>query len=519
MTRLWKRMKISSLCLCAVLAVASTVLAGINPAVVSFSGESWATEAQNGRKIVRCTGGFYHVVYKAFTGMQPTVEYSFSLDPQGVNWSVPAVVPGAMPGFCPALAIDQNDLLHLVWSDNLEIWYSNAPAGTNAWSPPMIVSMMPQTQSTWPSIDCDSNNAIHVAWQEVNFTNGIDDEIVYASSNNGGLTFSAPVQVSMKIPPTSGESERPCIACPVNWAPGSVHIVWDEVQKNPLTPFLVYHSADSGMGWTAPVLVSQIVPGQPDTEGLGPCLVVDAADNPHVVYSHWNLAAMKGVFYNQGANMGGFWSFGSAVMVSPTVNTFDVPNPTLSMDPDGVLRCIWHDDTLPGLNTRTLYYSYLEPGWGQWTMPMSFNTADYNCASLVYKNQFNRGGYACWTDGQIAPTNIQAAACPPVTIKLSGTPTSAKPGQTISWFASADNWTNVWQKTGVWIEAVLPNGKIFVKPFGNYNLPPGFSGGANMSIKIPATAPTGSYMISVVVGKLNVEDWDRDTFQLTVTRG
>ena len=88
-----------------------------------------------------------------------------------------------------------------------------------------------------------------------------------------------------------------------------------------------------------------------------------------------------------------------------------------------------------------------------------------------------------------------------------------------TWFASANNDTNVNQMTGVWIEAILPNGALFVKAIGNFNLAPSFSGGRNMSIKIPATAPIGNYTISVVIGKRNVEDWDRDTFQLTLTRG
>ena len=466
---------------------------------VSFLMTGGDTSMENGRRMVRDSAGFYHTVI-CNPHATPVLESLSSLDTWGKAWTPSMVLPFA-PAQCPALAIDMNDILHLVWSDGWDVWYASSPAGMNTWSAALNLSNSIWTASIVPSIDCDAQ-AIHVVWQELDYYGpGTGDEILYCSSIDNGMSFGMPTNVSNN----PFESERPCVACPYDWSPGSAHVTWDEIQNS----FQIYHTAtpDNGATWQSTVLVSQVTAGQPDLAGLFACLVVDGSDNPHVTYSQGNNYG--GVFYNSSTDGGA--TFGNREQLAATVESF--PMPTLAMDADGVLRVLWHDETNPPYTDHTILYSYKEPGWGEWTAPASFDTFDYHDASYVYKNQPGRGGYAVWTDAYYPNSNIQAAAVPPLIIKVSNTPTQAHPGTTIRWNAYVENHTSFTQTFQVRLEVRLPSGGLYTKPYGTHTVTPYFSGNANVSVRIPGSAPLGTYTMSLVIAQ-NACDWDRDSFDL-----
>lgn len=519
MVRLTSTIKIPTIIMAVLLLAGMTASAGIIPWVVSFTGDVWATQYQGGRKIVQDSTGIYHVVYQAWTGNATVIEYVYSLNKQGTAWSPPVQIPGSSPGYIPAIAIDMNDILHVVWSDNVDIQYSTSPAvppGTGWLAPPVNVSNNPNFASIMCSIDCDANFQIHVVWQEVDFTAPLADEILYSTAPGPGGPFTVPFNISNN----PNESERPCVACPQNWAPGSIHVVWDEIGGG-WPSFQIFHSAFFGGAWTPATMVSQMAPGVPDVQGLGACVAVDGNDNPHVTYSHWTLAPFS-VCYNQGTFGGAGWTFGNTTYVAGTTQTYDVPNPTITIDTDGIIRLIWTDDASPPgppppPRQRTLYYSFYDAGFGAWRTPTSFQTLDYHVASYVYKNQM-RGGYAVWTDGDTAWTNLQAADVPPVYLKLTGTPSSAPRGATLFWTVHLVNPTTVNQGVELWLELTAPippapKARLY-KVLPNY--PPGYKSG-RMRQKIPAGAPTGTYCFTVMAAwSPFAQFWDSDSFQVVI---
>jgi len=486
---------------------------------VSTSGERAATQGAGGRKIVRDGNGIYHAVYEAYTGVfpnMPVVEYCMSLDTAGTTWTAPFQVSGAPPlvGEDPAIAIDGNDNLHVVWHDDdlnqqSGIWYRKYDAAAGIWLNPVRISVTTDNDSIEPSIDCDGSGVIHVAWQEAYYSPLGQSEIFYSASMDGGISFSAPVPVSIL---DAGESERPCVACPVDWSGGTTHVVWDEARS--AVGFHVYHraTADNGSSWTAESVVSQLSPGNPET-GLFACLVVDSFDDPHVVYSHGNPAG--DVFYNR--SFDGGLTFGSRQAVAATEEIF--PEPTLSMDRDGILRLYWNDDVCPvrGDDRQVLHYSYLNPDLGSWTAPRSFKVQDldYTNPAALYKNQTERGGFVAWTFGESSPspTIVEAGALPPAAVDLSNTPASGQRGTFVYWTATATNLTASNRILDVWIEVTAPISHTFL--FRRLTVPPGSASGT-MRVFIPPAAPVGSYDISVVIGQMNNEDWDRDCFTMQV---
>jgi|GEM_PF-3362614 len=492
-----KKIGITLLTLILVSIAAGNILAGIDLTVLTFGGDSGT---EQGRRTVRDSMGFYHsVIY--FPTLMPTCEIHTSIDTWGKSWLPPFIGPW-MPCYNPSIAIDQQDVLHLVWSDGWMIYYSNSPAGMNLWSTVIPLSTG-QYMAITPSIDCDATGAIHVAWQEVSVGAPPNSEIFYAVSTNGGMGFSFPANLTNN----PDESERPCVACPFDWSPGQVHIAYDEAGA---LGFQVYHigSSNNGATWTTPAMVSQITAGAPDLSGLFACMVVDSQDDPHITYSQ---GSNRGdVFYNTSTDGG--LNFGDREFVAATTNDF--PGATIAIDTDEVLRVLWHDGAY--LN-RTLVYSYREMGWDDWAAPTSLNTYDFHNANYVYKNQQNRGGYFICTDGPSTASNVQAAACPPLTIVLSNTPSTGSPGSTISWRADVDNYTSFNQTFDLWLEARLPSGGVYTKPYNTFTVPAYFSGGGTMKVKLPASIATGVYSIAAVIGDTsNSEDWDRSTFDILV---
>jgi len=494
---------------------ASPDVVAVYGSAVAGTGTLYATGYSNGRKIVRDGSGFYHVVYAASTGSwpaMPVVEYCRSSNMFGAAWTKPVQVSAAQGNDpSPALAVDRDDNLHLVWHDDdyqaqSEIWYRKFDHASQSWLNPVMVSNLPATDSVSPSVDCDNNGVIHVVWQEAACSP--QSEIFYAMSSNGGLTFSAAVMVSIA---DLGESARPRVACPADWSTGHAHVVWHEARQG--SGLQVYHSAtpDNGLNWMAETPVSQTAPGVLDTAGLFPSLVVDGTDNPRVAYSQGN--ALGGVFYNRSFDAG--MTFGSRVQVAATADGF--PEPSLALDSHGVLRLLWHDGTA---GARSLHYAYREPGLGLWSAPFPITADDYHLASTVYKNRLVRGGYAVATDGDAEPTRIRRVPCPKAVVKLTNTPATAKRGQTVKWKAFVANQTRIAYNlaTDVWIEVTAPAPPA---PFSRLyvtvpSLPLGLSSGT-MSVYIPTTVPTGTYDMSVVTGIMGSEDWDRDFFRMAVT--
>ncbi len=126
------------------------------------------------------------------------------------GWSENAVV-----------AVDSKDIIHVVWDDdspgNGVIFYKRSADGGTSWS---IVRRLTWI-SGWaenPAITIDSNDTIHIVWDDSTF--GFT-EIFYKQSLDGGTTWSEAKRLTV----TSGHSSHPAIAAdPSN----IIHVVWED---------------------------------------------------------------------------------------------------------------------------------------------------------------------------------------------------------------------------------------------------------------------------------------------------
>lgn len=117
----------------------------------------------------------------------------------------------------PAIAINSNSTIHVVYDSLGDIYLKKSKDGGTIWSPAKRLSWT-SGLSEDAAIAVDISNAIHVVWSDDTPGNW---EVYYKSSADGGATWS-PVQ---RLIWTSGRSERPALAGDLN---NAIHIFWQD---------------------------------------------------------------------------------------------------------------------------------------------------------------------------------------------------------------------------------------------------------------------------------------------------
>jgi len=71
-----------------------------------------------------------------------------------------------------------------------DVWLSHSTDGGKSWAPPVAIS----SKGAEPSVVVSKNGQVHLMWSEE--TNGQKNHVLYATSKNQGLSFSAPIAIS-----------------------------------------------------------------------------------------------------------------------------------------------------------------------------------------------------------------------------------------------------------------------------------------------------------------------------------
>jgi len=285
----------------------------------------------------------------------------------------------------PAIAIANNDNIHVVWSDNTddEVWgydweimhvtYTTA----TGWSNATIVSdgynnvYWNDDSSGNPAIAIDNSNKVHIVWEDS--TNGIwgtDDEIMY-SSYTTATGWSNATLISdghNNIYWNDAWSERPDIAVDSS---GTVHVVWEDNTDGAWgsDTEIMYTSYTSSSGWSLPIVVSD---GYNDIfwnngDSKDPSISINPRDKIYVAWeddtdgawgSDWEIMCAN---YTEGDG----WS--NAVVISDGAggiywNVGSSGNPSIVADLNKV-HVVWQDDTdgIWGVDEEIMYTSITIP--------------------------------------------------------------------------------------------------------------------------------------------------------------
>lgn len=263
--------------------------------------------------------GNLHVVWEDNTPSNYGIMYATK--PIGGGWSTPINISNN-PGwsYAPDIAIDSNEGIHVVWGGG-GILYATKPVG-GSWTVPVNTS----NSGVWPSIAIDKEDTIHVVWQD--YILKIGEDILYGNKTIGGL-WSTPIDISNQ--PDTWE-ERPQIE--VDTGDG-LHVVWNGF----------YATRPYGGSWSTPVSI------EPDRMwGVG--TAIDNEDTLHVVWHN-----DYGDLLYAAKSMGDVWSTPENIS-----NTWDYSeNPAIAIKSNDSLHLVWADRRFPG-SPEILYIA--EPnGW------------------------------------------------------------------------------------------------------------------------------------------------------------
>ena len=266
----------------------TTVSGWSNITVISdgFGGVYWNNDGSFNPAIAVDSNNAVHVVWYDFTagiwggGGDSEIMYVTYTTVSG--WSNATVISDGFGGvywndknsFSPAIAVDSNNAVHVVWYDltdgiwgtDVEIMYADYTT-VSGWSNATVISdgfggvYWNDGASTHPAIAVDSNDVVHVVWEDDTAgTWGADTEIMYANytSTMDWSNISIISDGHNNIYWNNGESVHPAIAVDSN---NVVHVVWSDYTiggwGGGVTDSEIMHTEYTSIsGWSLPLVIS-----------------------------------------------------------------------------------------------------------------------------------------------------------------------------------------------------------------------------------------------------------------------
>ncbi|MFQ6057386.1 MAG: sialidase family protein [Anaerolineae bacterium] len=232
----------------------------------------------------------------------------------GTSWSTPGF---AATGEEPALAVGLDGTVHLAWSNefggNFEIYYSFWQ-GTQ-WSLPRNVSSTSGV-SVSPALAVAPDGTRHVVWSD----NSPGSPVIYHGWSSDGVLWS-----NFPIPSANGTA--PAIAVGRD---GLVHVAWQDLDSV-TDRYEVYYSQWDGSTWSLPENISDS-PEQDST------LLALAVADDNTVHLAWEEAESDYEVYYSSGHVG-FWSLQENVSETPD----DSYLPSLAIDDRGNLHLAWDE--------------------------------------------------------------------------------------------------------------------------------------------------------------------------------
>ena len=290
-----------------------------------------------------------HVVWEDSTPFNYEIYYKKSTD-GGATWSgAQRLTSTSGSSFSPAIAIDSDNNPHVVWYDetpgNFEIYYKKSTDGGTTWSTIKRLTWISDT-SYYPVIATDSSNVIHVVWEDGTPSSGY--EINYKRSTDGGATWGE----TQRLTWTSGTSAYPAIALDSS---DTIHVVWQE-HLSFSSEIYYKKSTDAGTTWSA---AKRLTWTNGQVYAYDPAIAIDSGNIIHVVWSH-DKPGNREIYYKKSADGGTTWGATQRL----TWTSGESWHPAIAADSGNTIHVVWQDNT-PG--NDDIYYKRSTDGGATWS--------------------------------------------------------------------------------------------------------------------------------------------------------
>jgi hypothetical protein len=253
----------------------------------------------------------------------------------GATWTTKRLTWTSPSSGDPAIAIDSNNHIHVVWRDAItsgrEIHYKKSTDGGTTWTTKRLT--WTSGNSMDPDIAVDSNNNLHVAWYDETPGN---PEIFYKKSTDEGITWT-----SKRLTYNSGDSWYPTITTDSS---NHVHVAWEDYTSG--DPRVYYkRSTDGGGTWATKRLTWK------SGWNWQSAIAADTSNHIHVVWTN-KISSDIEIYYRRSTNGGASW--GSAQRL--TWNSGDSQYSDISVGSNNNIHVVWYD------GTPTVYEIYYKKG-------------------------------------------------------------------------------------------------------------------------------------------------------------
>ena len=388
---------------------------------------------------------------------------------------------GGTDALNPALAVDHNDVIHVVWNqdDPLtgidEIYYSRSTDGGQTWSSQTaetIISYPDGQAASYPEIALGENNEIIVAWREADDVVTTNSVVNVSISTDGGDTWTgSTADIPLTLPFRMIYDPRIIVD-----SNGIVHSIWRGTQDQ-ASPFHyeVYHSRslDNGITWSGIAteqMVSYYPPG--DYSCNIPNIGVDNMSNVVVVWDEDYTDDNNEIMVSASTDGGLSWSGETQDEIVSFPDNHPAYRPFVAAGIDGRFHVTWNEVT----------------------------TTSY------YQIHYSRG------DALAAITGVFVTLAPdtlPIIIPAIG--------GTLNFNIGVQNTNPQAVNLDVWTMVTLPNGSEYgpLINFPDFNVPGNWSGNRARTQAVPATAPSGNYTYDAYVGNYPGVVYDEDHFEFS----
>lgn len=235
----------------------------------------------------------------------------------------------------PAIAVAPDGTLYAAWEDlrdgQWNIYLSKSTDGGTTWSANWAIQPTEtSTSHRAPSIAAASGGNVYVVWEEDGSdTSSVD--IMFASSSDGGTTWSSPVRAAFDV--SASEQRTPAVAFDGG---GTLYVAWMDTRSGH-GDIYVARSTNGGSSWGLGVRVND---NSTLTDQSLPTLA--AGDSGHV-YLAWSDGrnGNDDIFFAASTNSGQSWS--QNVKVNSDTGSAVQTEPSLARDGVGDLHLTWRD--------------------------------------------------------------------------------------------------------------------------------------------------------------------------------